>query len=145
MKVEGTRAGSATDKTGRARLRPSVAPGQFARTLGAMIGVDDAPAPVAGAGAVSGVDALLAVQDAAEDSQEGRRRLAYDRGHDQLDQLAKMQRAMALGDLSMDALARLARLVDEPRPMVDDPRLHQILDEIDVRVRVELAKQERLR
>ena len=144
MKVEGTRAGGATEKTGRARLRPSVAPGQFARTLGAMIGADDAPVPVAGAGAVAGVDALLAVQDAAEDRREGRR-LAYGRGHDQLDQLTKMQRAMAVGDLSTDALARLARLVDEPRPVVDDPGLSQVLDEIDVRVRVELAKQERLR
>ena len=140
MKVEGPGAGGATDKTRRSRRGEAAAPGQFARTLGAMVGVEEAPTPVAGAGAAPGVEGLLAVQGVADDSPEGRRRQAYGHGNRRLDALKTLQHRLVAGALSPDELASLARLTAEPRPAVDDPGLRDVLDEIDVRLQVELAK-----
>ena len=140
MKVEGPGAGAAADRTRRSRRGDAAQPGHFARTLDAMIGADDAAAPVAGVGAATGVEALLAAQTVDDDSREGRRRQACARGGRQLDARTGIQQRLLLGGLSGDELDALARATAGPRPGVDDPGLCQVLDEIDVRVQVELAK-----
>ncbi len=140
MRIEGPGAGNATDKTKRTQRGNGAAPGQFARTLGAMAGGDDAAPPVAGAGAATGVEALLAAQDVTDESPGGRHRQAYARGREQLDALQQMHRRLVAGALSESELEALARASSEPRPSVRDPGLSQVLDEIDVRVQVELAK-----
>jgi hypothetical protein len=57
-----------------------------------------------------------------------------------LDRLDELRLGLLGGRLSMAALERLTLLVAENRGKVDDPRLTQILDEIEVRAAVELAK-----
>ena len=62
------------------------------------------------------------------------------RGLDLLDQLERLRRAIMLGDLTRAQVERLAALVAAQRGRVDDPALAELLNEIEVRAAVELAK-----
>src|SRR5579872_7328687 len=93
------------------------------------------PAPAAVIGSVGG---LLSVQEM-PDALAGRRR-AIQRGNILLDRLDDLRLGLLSGAISREHLDELARIVRMTRGTVDDPRLSQILDEVDLRVAVELAK-----
>jgi hypothetical protein len=84
------------------------------------------------------VDALLALQEVA--NEPNRRALARRRGEELLDRLEELRLALLDGRLSLDMLERLGDLVALHRGKVYDPRLDQVLDEIELRAAVELAK-----
>ena len=92
---------------------------------------------------VGSVDALLALQ-AAEGPLERRRR-AVRRGSGILDRLEALKLALLAGEAGRPALEGLARAVREQRELADDPMLDGVLDEIDTRAAVELAKAEMAR
>ena len=101
------------------------------------------PAPVAGAAGVSGVasvDALLALQ--ATGGAPERRRRAVRRAGRILDVLDEVRIALLGGEFDQSALERLRRAVREERDQTDDPALEAVLDEIETRAAVELAKHE---
>ncbi len=62
------------------------------------------------------------------------------RGADLLDRLDEIRHALLCGAMARESLADLRRHVQARRPLVDDARLGAILDEIDLRASVELAK-----
>ncbi len=135
MKID--RPGSVGPASGARRGEKSGAarPGEFQRYLdkGAATGA------VSGSTGIGSVDALLAAQsvDAADD--QGRRQ-AYTRGEDILDRLDELRHGLLAGTLSMAQVQALAGLVRTQRATVMDPRLKEILDEIELRAEVELAK-----
>jgi hypothetical protein len=96
-----------------------------------------AEGPSAIASVVS-VDALLALQGAPGDS-EGRR-VAVEQGTRLLDLLEAIRLDLLSGDLGPGPLKDLLTAVERDRPAFQDPALSEILDEIDLRARVELAK-----
>ncbi|MBI3419737.1 MAG: flagellar assembly protein FliX [Proteobacteria bacterium] len=102
---------------------------------------EESAAPVSGVstlGAVGGIGAILGVQevgDATERAARGKKR-----GNMLLEQLDELRIALINGALSKEQLIRLSRMVQSERTQVDDPRLAEILDDIDLRARVELAK-----
>jgi hypothetical protein len=108
-------------------------PGSFAASLG-----DPAPPTVAGTGGAAAVDGLFALQEV-PDALTGRRR-ALARGTALLDRLEELRLALLAGTVSPDRLGELARQLRDARPPVDDPALGGVLDEIELRVAVELAK-----
>jgi len=120
--------------TRRASRRTRSADADFAHHLT----TEGAAHPAAGPGPVPGVQALLAVQEIADPTAEGRH--AVDQGHDLLDHLDELRHALLIGTLPKDRLHRLAAMVADRRGRANDPRLAQILGDIDLRVRVELAK-----
>ncbi|HVY13243.1 MAG TPA: flagellar assembly protein FliX [Alphaproteobacteria bacterium] len=135
-KVEGpggVRGTAPTRKTGKAG---SVQGSSFSQHL-----EDDGTSPVSGVsslGAVGGISAILGVQevgDATERAARGKKR-----GSMLLEQLDELRVALITGSLSKEQLIRLSRMVQSERAGVDDPHLAAILDEIDLRARVELAK-----
>jgi hypothetical protein len=135
-KVEGpggVRNASPVKRTGKA--------GATGATFAKHMEGEDAVAPVSGVstlGAVGGVGAILGVQevgDATERAAKGRKR-----GNMLLDQLDDLRIALINGALSKEQLLRLSAMVQHEKIQVDDPRLSQILDDIDLRARVELAK-----
>ena len=79
--------------------------------------------------------ALQGVEDATE-----RRRRAIRRGGGLLDRLDELKLALLSGEAGEGALDRLSRLVREERPTDPDPGLKSVLDQIDLRAAVELAK-----
>jgi hypothetical protein len=81
---------------------------------------------------------LLALQEV-DDSLNGRAK-ARQRAADILDELDGLRDALLAGTLSRDTIVRLAQLVRSQRPEVSDQRLKDVLDEIELRAEVELAK-----
>ena len=86
---------------------------------------------------LGGVEGLLALQEVGEDG--GRRRPSA-RGHAVLDQLEEIRRGLLLGSIPRAELERLERLAAGMREDIADPRLAEILAEIELRAKVELAK-----
>lgn len=96
-----------------------------------------------GLGGINSVDALIALQEV-----EGpleRRRRAVRRAGRILDVLDEMRLGLLDGRADPIAAQKLASAVREERLAVEDPHLSEVLDEIETRARVELAKLEMAR
>ena len=107
------------------------------------VGPGDKPAPaapVAGMSGVMGVEALLALQDVG-DPLEGRRRTVR-RASRLLDVLEDLKIALIDGVLTPDKVRALVKTLGEKRESTGDPILETVLDEIETRAAVELAKLE---
>ena len=91
-----------------------------------------APSSVA---SVSSLMALQGVEDVTE-----RRRRAIRRGGGLLDRLEELKLALLMGEAGDGALDRLTRTLREERPVDADAGLNSLLDQIDLRAAVELAK-----
>ncbi len=86
------------------------------------------------------VDGILAVQEAQGAGGERLRKRTGDYGEDLLDKLEEIRRALLSGVLSKDRLVALAQAVRARRQQSDDPRLNKIIEEIELRAEVEIAK-----
>ena len=91
-------------------------------------------APVAG---TTGIDAILALQ-AVGGPLEGKKK-ALRRGRSLLEALDGIKADLLIGQVSAERLDALSGMLAEIRER-SDPALDSILDDIDLRVRVELAK-----
>jgi hypothetical protein len=108
-------------------------------------GMDEAggAAPTSGvsrASSVMGVDALLALQDVGGPLE--RKRRAVRRASRILDVLDEVKLALLGGELSLGQLDRLRRALRDERDLTEDPKLEGLLDEIELRAAVEVAKLE---
>ena len=142
MKIETTGQVRQASKSRRVDRRDEIG-ARFSDALSRMLGVADGPATVDGPGNVTGIEALLAVQAAGgpnDESPQGRASRARQRAEQQLDALEGLQRGIVAGRLTERDLLELARGAAERRSQVDDPRLAEVLDEVELRVQVELAK-----
>jgi hypothetical protein len=138
MKVGGSN--GVTSNGGAGRARPA-AGGGFSLPG---VGQAGAAAPAARAQGLSGVaslDALLALQEAGGPLE--RRRRAVGRAGRILDVLDDLKLAVLDGEVTGGDLDRLLRAVRDQRQATDDPRLEGVLDEIEMRAAVELAKLQR--
>ena len=88
------------------------------------------------------LDALIALQAAGDSLEGGGKQQARERADDILDKLEDIRMGLLTGGISKAALTDLARLINQKRASFDDPRLKNIIDEIDLRAQVELAKYE---
>jgi hypothetical protein len=138
MKVNGPRGAPTTGASSGARPASTqgfAVPAEATRAEAAA-----GAARASGVSAVGSLDALLALQQA-----EGpleRRRRAVGRGGRILDVLEKVKLALLEGHGSQVQLERLVRAVREERVQTDDSRLDGVLDEIETRAAVEMAKAE---
>jgi hypothetical protein len=137
--------------TGPDRTGPAAAPGAAKRTAapGFSLGAAEEASETGHAGqslgvtGVGSVDALIALQEV--DGPLERKRRAVRRAGRILDVLDEIKLALLDGGQSPVALQRLTAAVREERAGVDDPGLHDLLDEIETRARVEMAKIEMAR
>jgi hypothetical protein len=97
-------------------------------------------ASVSGVQGVMGVEALLALQDVGGPLE--RKRRAVRRAGRILDVLDGIKLALLEGELSGEDLDRLRRAVRDERANTDDPALEAVLDDIELRAAVEVAKLE---
>ncbi|HTI68245.1 MAG TPA: flagellar assembly protein FliX [Caulobacteraceae bacterium] len=140
MKVSGPRSGGPVGGPGASKRGDG---GGFSPT-GVDAAREAAPAAMtAAASGVSSLDALLALQEAGGPLE--RRKRAVLRAGRVLDMLDAVKLALLDGEVSGAALERLRGSVGEARAATDDPRLEGVLDEIETRAAVELAKQEMAR
>ncbi len=96
------------------------------------------PAPTSGANPIAAVDTLLTIQEVADPNQGERD--AAQRGKDVLDLLDEIRLGLLNGRIPEHRLTALVRLLGGRRDSFVDPGLSQIVDEIELRARVELAK-----
>jgi len=135
MKVTGTTGPSAPTGGKAARAASGFSLGQTSAAA-----APSAPSAGAAVSGLSDVSALMALQGV-EGPLEKRRR-AVKRGAGLLDRLDEIKLALLSGDGDEVALEQLARTLREDRPDDGDAGLKALLDQIDVRASVELAKAE---
>ncbi|MFT3995973.1 MAG: flagellar assembly protein FliX [Asticcacaulis sp.] len=96
-------------------------------------------ASVSQAMSLGGIDALLALQ-AEDDVLQGRRRRQIKRSNDILKALEDLKIALLSGDIDDGALLSLQKMIELQREEVEDQGLQGVLNEIETRAYVELAK-----
>lgn len=101
-----------------------------------------AQAPVARTASISALDTLLALQGADSSTSEEAAKKARKRASDLLDHLDKIKVGLLTGELPKSTLQQLAQTIATHREQALDPKLAEILDEIDLRAQVEMAKLE---
>ena len=89
-------------------------------------------------GPVTSVASLLALQEV-PDAATGRSK-GLARGEDMLDRLDDIRHGLLMGQIDVGDLETLAHAVHKQRAEVKDPKLASVLDEIELRAAVELAK-----
>lgn len=145
MKIEGPNSTKRTGETKKASKSSSSGGASFARALSSGGGEVESRPGVHGSVPTSSVDSILAIQEA-DDATSGRSRGLKARkwGEDILDRLEDIRTGLLLGTIPKDRLERLAALIRERKNHSVDPRLKAILDDIELRAEVELAKYESL-
>ena len=86
------------------------------------------------------VGGVLAAQMVNGEEEKERRKLLVKRGQTLLEKLEEIRDGLLMGYISRDRLIEISRQVKDNRYQSDDPRLQEILSEIELRVEVELAK-----
>jgi hypothetical protein len=135
MKVTGTN-GVGAAQSARGGARPAA--GGFSIAASGQAQEAARTAPVSGPGAISSIDALLAMQSVGGPLE--RRRRAVSRAGRILDVLDEVKLSLLDGGVSAEELGRLVSAVREQRENTEDERLEGVLDEIETRAAVELAK-----
>jgi hypothetical protein len=97
---------------------------------------------VAGPGPIAALDSILTLQEM-EDSTDGRSK-GLKHGEQLLDMLDQVRDGLLAGGIPRTTLNRLANAVTRRRDGFADPGLQGVLDEIELRAHVELAKLEML-
>lgn len=97
-------------------------------------------APVSGMSGIAVADAIFAAQLADGVEERERKKKQIKRGFTLLDKLEEIRQALLGGYISIDRLIEISRFVKEQGTTGSDPRLNEIIAEIELRVEVELAK-----
>lgn len=92
-----------------------------------------------GAQKSSPVDALLALQEVNTATDEQAKK-AHQHGNQLLDMLEEIRHGLLLGAIPKEKLNGIVKLVQQKRNFVTDPKLMDIIDQIELRAKVELAK-----
>lgn len=98
------------------------------------------PGAAVGPSAKGAVDSILSVQEMPDPTSERSRRMARAHAEDLLDRLEAVRAWILAGAIPKDKLVELAQRLRAQRQRSDDPRLNQIIDEIELRAEVEIAK-----
>jgi hypothetical protein len=132
MKIPGT--GPVQTTTARRRTQSTKSAGAFAGQLTVDTGAKEVSPTVD----VASINTLLTVQEVG-DPTNGRRR-AIKRGEDLLDRLDELRHGLLIGAYSPAKLDDLLAVVRQQQANITDPKLREILSDIEVRAAVELAK-----
>lgn len=134
MKIEGL---SRTTPVSKSKSKKSSDGGAFASSLNSNEDSSGAEA-ITQSTQLNSVDALLSLQSVDDATQ--RRSQGLERGRAVLDALEDIRRGLLLGVIPVQKLKTILKTIDKERENFADPRLEQVIDEIELRGRVELAK-----
>jgi hypothetical protein len=138
MKI--TNVGSSKKTTGTKKKQESAdTSGEFAQRLKEST-ASGGTAPSVEVGALSGVESVLSVQESTSATDERSRGLVRRYGDDLLARLDELQLGLLAGSFPKEKLADLAKTLRARRQNSDDPILNEIINEIELRAEVEIAK-----
>ena len=89
---------------------------------------------------IGSVDSLLALQGAEDPTAKAARRRMKERANVILNELDKVRVAMLSGNLTVGHMIDIADVIATHREKITDPALTGLMDEVDLRAQVELAK-----
>lgn len=136
MKIEGPQRTGATSGA-KSKGKTSSADGSFSDLL---TGSAQETRSAAATHSIASIDALLAAQATEDPTEKAARKRMRVRAEGILDELENMRIALLTGTLTVGHIIDIADVVASHREKVMDPRLHAILDEIDLRAQIEIAK-----
>lgn len=137
MKIDGP--GSVrTNAPRRKNGADAAAGGDFAAQLGATSKTTTSAA-VSGSPQIASVGALIALQESG-DAPGGGQKEELDRAEDLLDRLDRIRVGILTGTISRADLTALVSRLEARRREGIEPRLASLIDEIETRAKVELAK-----
>jgi hypothetical protein len=138
MKISGS---DPTQKAGAAK-KSDKAKSSGASGFAGLLGADDAGETQhsAASSAIASIDVLLAAQASEDPTERAARGRMRKRGEAILRVLDKLRLGMLTGTLSVGNLVDVADVVASHRERINDPQLTSILDEIDLRAQIEIAK-----
>ncbi len=99
-----------------------------------------APSEVSEAASAASLGSLLALQEISEE--ERKRERLIKQGKTMLDALERLRQQLLIGEIPMQMLPELATSLAAQKETVLDPHLLGIIEDIELRVAVELAKLE---
>ena len=137
MKITGY--GSITSSTVKKRGDVSQA-SDFADLLAAASAEESSAAAQTGEVAAAGLTNLLALQEISEE--EAQRRRLVQQGTELVDVLERLRRQLLMGTMPASLLRDLSRRLSLHRQQTTDPGLNALMDDIELRAAVELAKLE---
>ncbi|MGE5475822.1 MAG: flagellar assembly protein FliX [Bacteroidales bacterium] len=140
MKVSGTGSSSAASGGARRVDKSAGNGGAFKQMLADNVDAAAGPQAAEAPAQLAGIDALLLVQAVDDSTERQARKRLLRRGEDILDKLEEIRHGLLLGTLPKEKLADLAQMVRSRREACQDPRLAALLDEIELRAEVEIAK-----
>lgn len=111
----------------------------FASALRHAAGGDDA-APIMETGSVHTVDAMLALQESDDATERRARAQVRQYGETLIDRLDAIRHDLLMGAVPKSRLAELAQTMRGHRSRCQDPRLMSLIDDIELRCEVEIAK-----
>ena len=138
MKVSKVKSGKSASSVSRKKVETGHG-GEFAEHLKGAV-ASSGVSPSTEASSVNSVDAILAVQETDDPTQQRGKRLGVQYGGDLLDHLEELRRDLLLGATDKDKLGSIAQKMRAHRRQSDDAKLNEIIDEIELRAEVEIAK-----
>jgi hypothetical protein len=90
--------------------------------------------------AMTSADAIFAAQMVDDEAERQARRETVKKGRKMLEHLEDIRQALLFGEISKDKLIEISRFVKQQDINVNDEKLKEIMQEIELRVEVELAK-----
>lgn len=138
MKIEGPNRTNAPAKTDKAKKTGSSRGVAFSEYLSASDEAEAAVAPTS----VANVGLFLTLQVAEQATEQEQRRRAINHADDLLNELEDLRIGLLLGSYTKNQLHNLAARVRQQRLVIQDTKLMALLDDIELRAAVELAKYE---
>lgn len=140
MKVSGVGSGSAASggarRVGKSDGKKSEFKQALVDAMDSMDGAYAAEAPTA----MGSVDAMLLAQAVGDSTDRETRQRHVRHAEDILDMLEELRHGLLMGTVPEAKLARLSEMVRTRKEACSDPRLGALLDEIELRAEVEIAK-----
>lgn len=139
MRIEGPDKTSSLKGASKTKKKESASGVSFSSLIEDMEETSSA-ADISASSAIGSLDALLAVQeDGGKGSKEANDR-AKDRADNLINGLEGIRQGLLQGGISQHELQRMSDVLNKYRDRNIAPKLANLLDEIDLRVQVEIAK-----
>lgn len=139
MKIDGTRSSSDVKKKSETKKSGS-ANGSFKTMVGSGAGETSESRSSSMSSGIASVDALLAAQTSEDPAQQKSRKRMQERANTILDKLNELKVGILTGSVTVGHMVSIADVAATHREKITDPELSAILDEIDLRAQIELAK-----
>lgn len=122
------------------RKKGSAAAAGFSDLLDASASASSEIAATADIVPTAGISHLLAFQEISDDEVARKKQLQH--GNNTLESLDKLRRQLLMGEVPIQTLRDLERQLAQQKQQSNDPALNALIDDIELRAAVELAKLE---